>query len=186
LTHAEVLARQRKRKRKFGPVVDLNLPDRERKRIGELAQERETRAVVLSSIQPQHPQARAVIDRCVLKPFRPAPRADLDVDLDRIAGTFFLKELQLLRPAPPRFHEVWHADVAEDALNRFRRDPHVVDAFQPDARTARAELMFEARLRDQRDHLHQSAGAAGPVLRYQPLDAGPLPITPPSLNRGPR
>jgi hypothetical protein len=109
--------------------------------------------VVLSSIQSQYPQARAVIDRGVLKPLTPAARNDFDVDLDRIARTFLFKELQLFRSASPRLHEVRHADVAKDALNRLGRDVHVVDAFQPDLSAPRPELMFQARLRDQRDHV---------------------------------
>ena len=60
--------------------------------------------MVLAAAQPQDPYAGAVVDRGVLKPFAPAPGDDLHVHLDRIAGMFLFKELQLLGAAPPRFH----------------------------------------------------------------------------------
>jgi len=39
---------------------------------------------------------------------------------------------------------------AEDALNGLGRDLHMVDPLEPDPRPARAELVREPRLRDQR------------------------------------
>jgi hypothetical protein len=61
--------------------------------------------VVLASIQPEHPHARAVVDRRVLEPFHPATGDDLHVDLNGIARVFLLKELQLLRAPSPRLDQ---------------------------------------------------------------------------------
>jgi hypothetical protein len=56
----------------------------------------------------------------------------------------------------------------------------VVDALQPDTRAARAELVFKARLSDQRHHVFTNpTPPPGRVLRDQPLDAGALPVSPP-------
>src|SRR5262249_34160540 len=55
----------------------------------------------------------------------------------------------------------------------------VVHPRQPDLRTVRANLMLEARLRDQRhDRLANPAPSPRGILRHQPLDAGALPVTP--------
>ena len=90
------------------------------------------------------------------------------------------KELQLFRATAPRFDEVRHADVAEDALDGLRRDPHLVNPLEPDLRPAGPELVLEAGLRDERhDVLADPAPPPGGVLRHQPLDARPLPVAPP-------
>ena len=68
---AELLTRQCEEKRKLGSVIDLDLANLKRKRRGEFAEKRQAGAVVLASVQPQHPQARAIIDGGVLKPFLP-------------------------------------------------------------------------------------------------------------------
>ena len=115
-----------------------------------------------------------------MEPFAAAACDHLDINLDRITRAFLLKQLQLFRPAPPRFDQVGYADVTEDTLNRLRRDPHLVDTLQPDARAARAELVFKSRLSDQRHHVvTDPAPPPGRVLRDQPLDAGALPVSPP-------
>lgn len=88
---AELLARQRKHQWELGPVVDLDLANLERKRRGQLADEREARAVGLASIQAQHPHACAV--RRVLEPFGPATYDDLYVDLDGVPGRSFSKSV---------------------------------------------------------------------------------------------
>jgi hypothetical protein len=93
---------------------------------------------------------------------------------------FLLKELQLLRAAPPRSHQVRHANVAEDALNRLRRHSDVVHPRQPDLHAVRAKLVLESRLRNQRhDVLANPAPPSRGVLRHQSGDALALPVAPP-------
>ena len=97
-----------------------------------------------------------------------------------------LEELQLLRATAPGLHQARDADVAEDALDGLRRDPHLVNPLEPDPRAACAELLLESRLRDQRhDVLADAASPPGGVLRHQSLDARPLPIAPPLPDGGP-
>jgi hypothetical protein len=86
--------------------------------------------------------------------------------LDRIARLLLLKELQLFRPAPPRFYQVRYADVAEDALNGLRRDSHIVDALQPDARAAGAKLVLESRWGIRATTHHQFGAVAAREPRH--------------------
>src|SRR5262249_12178815 len=93
----ERLDREHKGKRELASVVTLQLPDPEGERPAELGQEREAGALVQPAIQPQDPEARAVVERGVLKGPTPGDLYELHVDLDRFARLGLLEEFHLAR-----------------------------------------------------------------------------------------
>src|SRR5262252_5116571 len=143
--HAGSLYSQLKRQWKLGPVVALNLTDRERERVGQLPEKLETRVMVLAREQPQHPHARGVVQGGVLKHPLLRQLDDLHVDLDGVTRVLLLEEFHLSRPPPWRLHQDRHADIAKHALNRPGVDLQLVDALEPHARARRAPLMLDPR-----------------------------------------
>src|SRR5437899_7932316 len=133
---------QHKLEGKLAPVVALQLADPERQRPRELAEERQARVLVKASVEAQHPEAGAVIERRVLK--RPATGDfdKLNVDLDALAGLGLFEELHLPWYSLPRPSQARHAEVPKDPLDRAHRHADLVHAPEPElgARSAIGEL----------------------------------------------
>src|SRR5262249_8279809 len=93
-----------------------------RERQAELGQEREAGALVQPAIQPQHPEARAVVERGVLKGPPSGNFSELQVDLDRSARLGLLEEFHRARRSFAGSPHPRQADVAKYSLDGPDRD----------------------------------------------------------------
>src|SRR5262245_54694773 len=123
---------QGKRKREFLPVVALKLPDPERKSAAQLGKKRQARALMQPSIEPEDPEACAVVERGVLK--SPAARDfhELDVDLDAFPWLGLFKELHLPGHSLAGPPQAGKAQIPKDPLDRPHRDPDIVNPPEPE------------------------------------------------------
>ena len=131
VAHAGGLHGQLKRERELRPVVALNLPNGERKRVRQLAENIEAGVVIESRVEPKHAHPRAIVQCGVLKDFLLRQLHDFDVHLDGVARMLLLEQLHLPRAPTRRLRQDWHTNVTEHALNRSRVDPQRVDALEP-------------------------------------------------------
>src|SRR5262249_42904107 len=84
---------------------------------GELGQEREAGALVQPAIEPQDPEAGAVVERGVLKGPTSGNLYELHVDLDRFARLGLLEEFHLARRSFAVSPQPGQADVAKYSLD---------------------------------------------------------------------
>jgi len=171
-------------KRELLAMVALHSLDGERKGPPELSQERETRAVMQTSVQAQHAVARAVVQGGVLK--RPAARDPhvLHVDLHRLSWFRLFEQphlagFPLAGPAQPR-----HPNVPKHTLNRAHGEPNPMHALQPEARTSCPVAELLAGVADQLERRGRHLASPMPRIgRHQPLDTTAPPALPPPTNR---
>lgn len=95
MANASGFDREFERERELGAVVALQLLGRKRKGVPELAEEGEARVLIQARAEPEHAQARAVVQRRVLIHLLALKLEDLDVHLDEITGSLLFKQLQL-------------------------------------------------------------------------------------------
>src|SRR5262249_55666664 len=136
----------------------------------ELGQEGETRTLVQPPIEPQDPEARAVIERGVLEGPPARDFHELHVDLDGRPRLGLLKELHLPRHPLAGAPQARQADIPKDSLDCADRHPDLVNAPQPELGALGAILELAARLADQLDDSPRDSPAAAPrVSRHEAL-----------------
>jgi hypothetical protein len=99
-------------------------------------------------IEPQHANARAVIEGGVLEGPSASNLHELHVNLDRFPWLSLLEELQLARHALTGPTQARQADVSKDPLDRAHGNPHIVNAPEPELRALSAIFELTASLSD--------------------------------------
>ena len=159
-------------KRELLPMVALHSFDGERKGPLELSEEREARAVMQTSVQPQDAEARAVVQGGVLK--RPTARDPhvLHVDLHRLSRFRLFEQPHLAGFPLAGPAQAGHPDVPKHPLNRAHGEPDPMHALQPEARPSGPVAELLPGVADQLDSRGRHLARPVPRIgRHQPLDA---------------
>lgn len=85
---------QREGERKLGAMIGLELTERKGETPEQLVEEVEAGMLIESAVEPEDPEARAVVQGGVLIAFMPIDLHHLDVHLDRVAGVGFLEQTE--------------------------------------------------------------------------------------------
>ena len=142
----------------LGAVVGLDDLDAEREFLKDVVEEPDRRVLVAAVVDPQYPDAGAVVDGgvlVVLGPGRALSAQELDVDLHAMAG------LGLLVPFPPLFGgfvplgggKPIHVEAFEDPPHPRRTDRDVVISLEIHGDLVRPEVVVLAQIHDLADDL---------------------------------
>jgi hypothetical protein len=137
-----------------------------------------------TSVQPQHAEARAVVQGGVLK--RPTARDAhvLHVDLHRLSRFRLFEQPHLAGFPLAGPAEAGHPDVPKYPLNRAHGEPDPMHALQPEARPSGPVAELLAGVADQFDSRGRHLARPVPRIgRHQALDATAPPALPPPPNR---
>jgi hypothetical protein len=93
--------RAKEREGKLRTIVALESLDREGHGQPELREELQDRALIELAVEPEHPEARTVVEGGVLDGLLPIDLDDLGIDLDRVAGVRLLEQPELTGSGGP-------------------------------------------------------------------------------------